>query len=159
MTLWETFFHFNHLIAILKVVFLVIEQFWQTVVTCTRRLACVYGKQMMISQKMENIKIMYTPIYLFAEFAFFFLQTIFLCVGENHVGRLGFGGERRGAAGQAGESGVALRTRGGKSWRYSEKINREIIMGNAMDCAHVHAGKGEFCNEKIPPERLNQEES
>lgn len=31
-------------------------------------------------------------------------------------------------------------------------------MGNAMGCARAHTGKGNYCNEKMPPERLNQEE-
>lgn len=58
---------------------------------------------------------MYTPIYLFRKFAlfFFFLTGLLLVVG----GGLGFGGEMRNAAGQAGENRGALRTRRGKSWR------------------------------------------
>lgn len=31
-------------------------------------------------------------------------------------------------------------------------------MGNAMGCARAHTGKGNYCNEKMPPERLNQGE-
>lgn len=56
---------------------------------------------------------MYTPIYLFRKFALFFLTGLLLVVG----GVLGFGGEMRDAAGQAGENRVALRTRRAKSWR------------------------------------------
>lgn len=59
---------------------------------------------------------------------------------------------------QAGESGAALRTRGGKSWRYCEKTSREKGTGSAMGCAHAHTGKEDYCSEKNPPERLNQGE-
>lgn len=111
----------------------------------------------MISQKTENTKSMYTPIYIyiFGKIAFFFSYRPSPCVwvSTSREAGEGFAGEMRGAEGNR----VALRRRGGKIWRYSEKIHREKGTGNAMDCAH--AGKGDSCNEKILPERLNQEES
>lgn len=157
LLLWNCGRHFlfNHLISILKVVFLVVDQFWQTAVTCTR-LACIDGKQMMISQKMENIRSMYTPIYLFGKFAYFFLTGPVLVWGWASAGWLGLGGEtgerqrrvewpwgqREGKAGDTGK-------------KYAERKARGVLWIVYM----YVLGKGSFANEKIPPERLNQKES
>lgn len=62
-------------------------------------------------------------IFLFF-FNFFFPWALFPWVGRAERG-WGFGGGRRGAAGQGGESGAALKARGGKGWRYSEKRSRK----------------------------------